>query len=272
MAATATNQTQNIENYGSRTREPLNNLITAINENYATELYQCPQQKKQIEQYLHYNNISVAFLSETFLQSDDIFTIKNYNVIRSDRNSNTRGGESSLTDGTVLHDYDGVLTLESDPRVNVDNASTNLSEEDWKQCEEHCKVNLLYQVTMRKCQEIDRLVRNDENVYGRTLEHKLRQAEIEAKKLKEDNNGFQMLQKLGWKEGQGLGQDGEGIVDPINNIEYQLMLTDLTYSSRLKLSGNCLVSDRISFSRYISLKLSAITPNTFTLPCSPVAH
>ncbi|GLG94889.1 Uncharacterized protein GBIM_01976 [Gryllus bimaculatus] len=35
-------------------------------------------------------------------------------------------------------------------------------------------------------------------------------------KLKEDNIGFQMLQKLGWSEGQGLGTDGAGIVDPVN--------------------------------------------------------
>lgn len=34
-------------------------------------------------------------------------------------------------------------------------------------------------------------------------------------KLKEDNIGFQMLQKLGWSEGQGLGSEGTGIVDPI---------------------------------------------------------
>uniref|UniRef100_A0A1A9Z8H5 G-patch domain-containing protein n=1 Tax=Glossina pallidipes TaxID=7398 RepID=A0A1A9Z8H5_GLOPL len=153
--------------------------------------------------------------------------------------------------------------------------STNLSEEDWKKCEEHYKVNLLYQDMMRKRQEIDRLARSgkfkyeydsDEDVDGGTWEHKLRQAEMEATrawataltkqsegkhhigdflppeelkkfmeqyeakksnrqpdlsdykeyKLKEDNKGFQMLQKLGWKEGQGLGQDGEGIVDPIN--------------------------------------------------------
>ncbi|XP_038221879.1 uncharacterized protein LOC119839588 isoform X2 [Zerene cesonia] len=35
-------------------------------------------------------------------------------------------------------------------------------------------------------------------------------------KLKEDNVGFKMLQKLGWNEGQGLGAEGTGIVDPIN--------------------------------------------------------
>ncbi|XP_046679520.1 bromodomain-containing protein 4 isoform X1 [Homalodisca vitripennis] len=35
-------------------------------------------------------------------------------------------------------------------------------------------------------------------------------------KLKEDNIGFQMLQKLGWTEGQGLGPDGSGIMDPVN--------------------------------------------------------
>lgn len=34
-------------------------------------------------------------------------------------------------------------------------------------------------------------------------------------KLREDNIGFQMLQKLGWSEGQGLGSDGTGIVDPV---------------------------------------------------------
>ncbi|XP_049820564.1 uncharacterized protein LOC109599640 isoform X2 [Aethina tumida] len=35
-------------------------------------------------------------------------------------------------------------------------------------------------------------------------------------KIKEDNIGFKMLQKLGWTEGTGLGQKGSGIVDPIN--------------------------------------------------------
>ncbi|XP_071450189.1 uncharacterized protein [Hetaerina americana] len=35
-------------------------------------------------------------------------------------------------------------------------------------------------------------------------------------KLRENNIGFQMLQKLGWSEGQGLGSDGQGIIDPVN--------------------------------------------------------
>ncbi|KAH8310276.1 hypothetical protein KR044_000423 [Drosophila immigrans] len=167
----------------------------------------------------------------------------------------------------------------SDPALlqyaRLNYGSTQLSEDQWKQCEEHFKVNLLYQDMMRKRQEIDRLARggkfkyeydSDEDIDGGTWEHKLRTAEMEAThlwanaltkqsegkhhigdflppeelkkfmeqyeakksnrqpdlsdykeyKLKEDNIGFQMLQKLGWKEGQGLGQDGAGIVDPVN--------------------------------------------------------
>ncbi|KAF5270351.1 hypothetical protein FQR65_LT05539 [Abscondita terminalis] len=34
--------------------------------------------------------------------------------------------------------------------------------------------------------------------------------------LKEDNVGFKMLQKLGWSEGQGLGANACGIVEPVN--------------------------------------------------------
>ncbi|XP_060526099.1 uncharacterized protein LOC132701865 isoform X2 [Cylas formicarius] len=35
-------------------------------------------------------------------------------------------------------------------------------------------------------------------------------------KIKEDNIGFKMLQKLGWSEGQGLGSNNAGIVEPVN--------------------------------------------------------
>lgn len=42
------------------------------------------------------------------------------------------------------------------------------------------------------------------------------QTDYQENKLTEENKGFQMLQKLGWKEGEGLGASGSGIVEPIN--------------------------------------------------------
>lgn len=35
--------------------------------------------------------------------------------------------------------------------------------------------------------------------------------------------GFQMLQKLGWTEGQGLGIDGGGIINPINKYALRIV-------------------------------------------------
>lgn len=67
--------------------------------------------------------------------------------------------------------------------------TVNLSEEDWQKCEEHYKVNLLYQDMLKKRQEIDQMARNgrfkyeydsDEDTTGGTWEHKLRTAEMEA--------------------------------------------------------------------------------------------
>lgn len=67
--------------------------------------------------------------------------------------------------------------------------TVNLTEEDWHKCEEHYKVNLLYQDMLKKRQEIDQMARNgrfkyeydsDEDTAGGTWEHKLRTAEMEA--------------------------------------------------------------------------------------------
>ena len=35
-------------------------------------------------------------------------------------------------------------------------------------------------------------------------------------KLTCENVGFKMLEKMGWKEGEGLGSEGQGIKQPVN--------------------------------------------------------
>jgi splicing factor 4 len=35
-------------------------------------------------------------------------------------------------------------------------------------------------------------------------------------KLTCENIGYQMMLKLGWKEGEGLGSEGQGITQPVN--------------------------------------------------------
>lgn len=40
--------------------------------------------------------------------------------------------------------------------------------------------------------------------------------EFSQQKLTDKNVGFQMLQKMGWKEGHGLGSLGKGIREPIS--------------------------------------------------------
>lgn len=67
--------------------------------------------------------------------------------------------------------------------------TVHLDEETWRKCEDHFKVNLLYQDMLRKRNEMDRLAKagrqkyeydSDEDVQGGTWEHKLRNAEMEA--------------------------------------------------------------------------------------------
>lgn len=40
--------------------------------------------------------------------------------------------------------------------------------------------------------------------------------EFAQQKLTDKNVGFQMLQKMGWKEGHGLGSLGKGIREPVS--------------------------------------------------------
>lgn len=41
-------------------------------------------------------------------------------------------------------------------------------------------------------------------------------SEYKEFKLTVENLGFRMLMKMGWKEGEGLGNEGQGIKDPVN--------------------------------------------------------
>lgn len=41
-------------------------------------------------------------------------------------------------------------------------------------------------------------------------------SEYKEFKLTVENIGFKMLMKMGWKEGEGLGSEGQGIKNPVN--------------------------------------------------------
>lgn len=43
-------------------------------------------------------------------------------------------------------------------------------------------------------------------------------SDYEDSKLTDSNIGYKMLQKAGWKEGEGLGSNEDGIKNPINQL------------------------------------------------------
>ncbi|XP_030075965.1 SURP and G-patch domain-containing protein 2 isoform X2 [Microcaecilia unicolor] len=53
----------------------------------------------------------------------------------------------------------------------------------------------------------------------RKVKQKPKDLEFANKKLTDQNVGFQMLRKMGWKEGQGLGSSGAGIKDPVKVLQ-----------------------------------------------------
>ncbi|CAG0881017.1 unnamed protein product [Darwinula stevensoni] len=181
------------------------------------------------------------------------------------------GGPSTSTIGAPIGRSDPQLIAYA---VRV-YGNTNLTEEQWKQCEDQIKLGLVYKRMLEKKQERERLARqgknkyeydSDEEIDGGTWEHKTRMQEMtdtkewaeqltkQAKgkhhigdflppeemtkfmeklqalkegrdpdfsdfkefKLQADNIGYQMLQKLGWTEGMGLGSEGKGITVPVN--------------------------------------------------------
>lgn len=63
---------------------------------------------------------------------------------------------------------------------------------------------------------------------GTLLSNEISSNDIKTTMMMTFRIGFQMLQKLGWTEGQGLGIDGGGIINPINKFVPFLLLKCLT--------------------------------------------
>lgn len=49
-------------------------------------------------------------------------------------------------------------------------------------------------------------------------------SEYKEFKLTVENLGFRMLMKMGWKEGEGLGSEGQGIKAPVNKSVHFLFV------------------------------------------------
>ncbi|KAG0728464.1 SURP and G-patch domain-containing protein 1 [Chionoecetes opilio] len=153
--------------------------------------------------------------------------------------------------------------------------SLDLTDAQWKQCEEQMKMNVVFQLLQAKKRESERLEEqgrvkyeydSDEDTSGGTWEHKRRAKEMyetqgraveltcmaegkhhigdflppeelarfiekyraikegrdpdlsdyQEHKLTEDNVGYRMLKSMGWTEGMGLGAEGKGITQPVN--------------------------------------------------------
>jgi len=152
--------------------------------------------------------------------------------------------------------------------------STDLTDSQWKQCEDQIKMSMVYNEMLTKKKQVERLAQkghnkyeydSDEDTEGGTWEHKARKLEMSKtldkstkqteagkgmhhigdflppeeltkfmnkfkalqngeefddsdyveNKITNENLGFKMLERMGWSEGKGLGQEGAGITTPV---------------------------------------------------------
>lgn len=85
-------------------------------------------------------------------------------------------------------------------------------------------------------------------------------------KLKEDNVGFKMLQKLGWSEGEGLGAEGTGIVEPINKAKQPVANLGL---GAMSADGVCPDDDEFDAYRKRMMLAYRFRPNPLNNPRRP---
>ncbi|KAL3285880.1 hypothetical protein HHI36_000400 [Cryptolaemus montrouzieri] len=66
----------------------------------------------------------------------------------------------------------------------------------------------------------DRAQKRRETVGSQNPHEKTQSASVEES-IAPQNKGFKLLSKMGWKEGQSLGKEGQGILEPINLVSNQ---------------------------------------------------
>lgn len=54
---------------------------------------------------------------------------------------------------------------------------------------------------------------------------------VKIRSIPSENKGFKMLSKLGWSEGQALGKNSDGLLEPVSFFFGKQSLDELIFSS-----------------------------------------
>lgn len=56
--------------------------------------------------------------------------------------------------------------------------------------------------------------------------------------ISDSNKGHKMLEKMGWKKGEGLGKDGGGMKDPVSLSGFHLQDKEIEVHLHLEMSND----------------------------------